>query len=147
MKKVGMNATDIKLILVENYPCQNNKEAKARERFWIENDGYLNMVVPTRSFKERYSGDENFRNKILDRQRDYNRERMYERWHTDDEWRKKQLEKARQYKSRKEYREMKKQHDHKWHSVKVKCGECDLEMNQSSWSRHKKRCKGKLTDA
>jgi len=45
---------DMELILVENFPCNSRDEAKARERFWIEQYGTLNMTIPNRTNKEWY---------------------------------------------------------------------------------------------
>ena len=52
MREQSMNASDILCVLVEDYPCNSVNEAKARERYWIENYGTLNMNIPGRSNKE-----------------------------------------------------------------------------------------------
>lgn len=54
MREANMTASDIKCVWVEDYPCNSFAEALARERYWIEKGGTLNMVVPTRTQKERY---------------------------------------------------------------------------------------------
>jgi hypothetical protein len=48
MREIGMGATDIELILVENFPCTCKDEAHARERYYVENFGTLNMHIPNR---------------------------------------------------------------------------------------------------
>ena len=48
----GMTADQIECRFVENYPCECAEEATARERWWIENYGSLNMSIPTRTHKE-----------------------------------------------------------------------------------------------
>jgi len=41
------------MIEIEKYPCKDNNEATARERFWYENlKGTMNSCVPNRSDKE-----------------------------------------------------------------------------------------------
>jgi len=39
---------DYDIYLVEAYPCKNKDELNARERWWIENNECVNMVIPTR---------------------------------------------------------------------------------------------------
>ena len=53
MRSLGWSASDIKLILVEDYPCANKFEAEERESWWISQLGTLNMTnhnlpIPTR---------------------------------------------------------------------------------------------------
>lgn len=49
LRENNMTEQDIQLIWVEDYPCKTKEEAKARERYWIENFGDLNVRLP---FKE-----------------------------------------------------------------------------------------------
>ena len=44
----------VKIILVENYPCNSKEELYKRERFYIENNECINKVIPTRTRKEHY---------------------------------------------------------------------------------------------
>jgi hypothetical protein len=44
------NSYDI--ILIENFPCETKDELHARERFHIESNKCVNMVIPTRTHKE-----------------------------------------------------------------------------------------------
>ena len=37
------------IILVENYPCVNKKELHKRERYYIENNECVNMMIPCRT--------------------------------------------------------------------------------------------------
>jgi hypothetical protein len=39
---------DVKIILVEEYPCDNKQQLERREREYIENNQCVNKVVPTR---------------------------------------------------------------------------------------------------
>jgi hypothetical protein len=41
------------IILIENYPCNNKDELRARERYWIENTDFcVNKNIPTRTREE-----------------------------------------------------------------------------------------------
>jgi len=40
------------IVLLENYPCQNEIELKTRERFYIENNDCVNKIIPNRTIKE-----------------------------------------------------------------------------------------------
>jgi hypothetical protein len=44
MRWNGMEAEHIKLILVEEFPCETKQQALERERYWIEKDGKLNFL-------------------------------------------------------------------------------------------------------
>jgi hypothetical protein len=44
----------VKCHLVEAYPCNTREELEARERFYIENNPCVNIVVPGRTQKEYY---------------------------------------------------------------------------------------------
>lgn len=48
----GLDMIDIPIVLVENFPCQNVEEAKARERWWIDKGGELNNDLPLRTPQE-----------------------------------------------------------------------------------------------
>jgi hypothetical protein len=51
-RALGMTDKDLICVLVENYPCANVDEARARERYYIEREGTLNMSIPGRTKKE-----------------------------------------------------------------------------------------------
>jgi hypothetical protein len=40
------------IVLLEDYPCQNEIELKTRERFYIENNDCVNKIIPNRTIKE-----------------------------------------------------------------------------------------------
>ena len=43
------------MLQIEEFPCANGNEARARERYWIEElNAKLNMIIPTRNQKEYY---------------------------------------------------------------------------------------------
>jgi hypothetical protein len=43
---------EVKIFLVEKYPCADRMELNARERYWIENNECVNKNIPTRTDKE-----------------------------------------------------------------------------------------------
>jgi hypothetical protein len=60
MRKLSMNDKDLICVWVEDYPCKSLKEAKSRERWWIEQEGglngTLNAKIPNRTRNE-YGND------------------------------------------------------------------------------------------
>ena len=50
--KLIVDAGDWEMIEIEKYPCANVKEARARERYWIENHECVNKNIPGRTYKE-----------------------------------------------------------------------------------------------
>jgi hypothetical protein len=44
---------DFQIVLIENYPCKTKYELESRERYWIENTDCVNILVPTRTTKEK----------------------------------------------------------------------------------------------
>ena len=52
MREIGMTADKIELIWVEDFPCENRNQALARERYWVENYGTLNNIIPSRTRAE-----------------------------------------------------------------------------------------------
>jgi hypothetical protein len=45
---------DYAISLIEKYPCEDNEELQARERYWIENTDCVNRFIPNRSKAEHY---------------------------------------------------------------------------------------------
>lgn len=124
MRDVGMTGNDIELVWVEDFPCDNVNQARARERYWVEGYGTLNMKVPNRSYNEnkrdKYANDEEWRMKEQRRSQQY----FSERYANDEDWRKKKNE---------------------WKREKVECDMCGKEMSRNSLSRHKQNiCKKQM---
>lgn len=61
---------DVKIELIENYPCASKEELEARERKWIEEKNCVNKVFPGRTQKEYYQDNKDKRKKY---NRKYNR--------------------------------------------------------------------------
>ena len=43
---------NVKIILVEKYPCNDRMELSSRERYYIENNECVNKVIPSRTHKQ-----------------------------------------------------------------------------------------------
>ena len=52
---------DVKIYLVEKYPCADRMELNARERWYIENNECVNKVVPIRTIIEKKKYQKKFR--------------------------------------------------------------------------------------
>ena len=125
MREVGMTIDDIELILVEDFPCENVYQARARERYWIERDGSLNVCVPNRTFeeyrqkqRERYANEE-YRQKR--RERLIEKNAMYEAMN----------QRIKEYEQKRDY----------W-LERINCEYCSKEMKRSNLKEHHKRyCK------
>ena len=63
----GKDSCNIELI--ENYPCDNNKELELREAYYIRNNNCYNKYIPGRTIKEYY--EEN-KEKINEQHKQYN---------------------------------------------------------------------------
>jgi len=67
------------MVQIEEYPCANGNEARARERYWFEQlNATLNTVYPQRDLPEYYVSN---KNKILEYQKEYrttNKEKISE---------------------------------------------------------------------
>lgn len=90
MRKQGLNENNIKLIWIENYPCNNVQEARARERWWIENYGDLNGNIPNRTNEEWRHANANHLKEYNKKWREANKDKIAEK-------RRQDKEKAREY--------------------------------------------------
>jgi len=59
-----IDAGDYEIVLLEDYPCANKKEAHTRERWWIENHPCVNKYIPCRTKKE-YNADNKERIEVV----------------------------------------------------------------------------------
>jgi len=128
--KILRDDPEAKIVLIENYPCQNSEELHKRERFWIEHieGGCVNIVHPTRTIRE-YQIDNKEKVKI---------------WKKNDRERRKNIISQKQ----KEYRDRNKKQITQRQSIyyntkktillqKVKC-QCGREIVKCSLKRHQK---------
>lgn len=146
LNQVGWD--NVHIILIEEYPCQNIEQLKARERHWIEKiNPTLNTYIPLRTRKEWY--EEN-KEEVLNKRKEYcenkadvvkqSKKTHYEK-NKDvilkkcKDWR----EKNRDYdlsKKRERYA-LNKEKIHEQRSIIIKC-ECGGECSKSHIARHKK---------
>lgn len=107
--------------IIEEYPCKDEQEAKAREKYWkTELKATLNMREPCRTYKEYY---EDNREKILERNKEYrknNKEKISEQQKQADKTKKREKEKS-----------------------KLECPLCGLEVTRYKLKRHQesRNCK------
>ena len=63
------------MIEIEKYPCNDDNEARARERHWYEVlDANLNTISPKISFEEKKQYNKNYRDKNKDKYQEYNKD-------------------------------------------------------------------------
>lgn len=120
IRDAGLNMKDLDLVLVENYPCKNVDEARAREAFWIKQEGALNKNMPGNTHKEWH---------------EQNKEQMKEYY---KEYREQNKQKIKEHE--KQYREQNKEQITEkmkaWCSVRVTCEHCGLELRRDWIKRH-----------
>jgi hypothetical protein len=110
---------DVKIILLENYPCESKEQLLARERYYIENTANcVNKIIPTRTQKE---------------YREDNKEKLQE---LNKEWRKKNHDKVRQDKQ--EYYEKNKERIKEKNKQVIICEYCKIEVKICKKARHNK---------
>jgi len=108
---------NVKIILIENYPCSSRDELVARERWFIENNNCINKRVVGRTTKE-------YRKDKAKERNEYNRQRYYKIKYT---------EKYKNY-----YEENYKKQNEK-NKVKVKCSICHQIISKGCLKKHKQR--------
>jgi hypothetical protein len=79
---------DYNIILIENYPCESEEELKLRERYYIENNECINILIPGRTQKEyqqteRYKlwRKENYKKNMTEEKRIKEKERLNKLYH------------------------------------------------------------------
>ena len=143
---------NVKIVLIEKYPCDEKIDLLKRERYWIENCNSFNVEIPSRSDEE-YRNDN--KEKIKQRSRQYRlqnkekiavRERQYYQENKD-----KIVGRVRQYyqenkdkineKKKQYYQENKKKIKEKRRErgrEKITCPRCSSIITKSAVSKHKK---------
>ena len=107
---------EVKIFLVEKFPCSDKIELNARERWYIENNECVNKRIPTRTDKE-------YKEANKEKIKEYNKEYI--------EANKNKI---------KEYYEANKDKISKRKSEKINC-ECGAVIRKGDLSRHKKTTK------
>ena len=111
---------DVKIILIEEYPCDNKEQLLKRERHHIENNECLNIQIPGRTRKEYYQDNKDIAIKRSKERYENKKEEIAEKG---KEYREKNQEKIKKRKSEK------------------KICECGSSYTHDHFSRHKKTIK------
>jgi group I intron endonuclease len=115
LTKIGME--HVKIILIEEYPCDNKMQLLRRERYWIEElHPSLNIEIPTRTPSEWYQDNKEKKSLQAKQNREKNKTHLKERA-------------QKYYQDRKDFL-----HE------KVKC-DCGRELSRQHLTRHKKENK------
>jgi hypothetical protein len=123
--------TNWSMVLVEYFPCNDELEARARERFWYENlNGSLNSQYPNRSVKEYYNDNKNI---IKNKHKIYNENKKEQIAEYQKEYRENNKEEIAEY--HKEYKKNNKQKIEERITRLITC-ECGGEFQYISKYRH-----------
>jgi hypothetical protein len=143
--------TNWSMVLVENYPCNDVLEARARERYWFEIlNANLNSEVPNRNQKEYY---ETNKEKIAEYYKEWNKVNKEHLAEYNKEYRETNKEKVVEYQKEwyktnkervlekiKEYRENNKEQIKEQKAQLITC-ECGRKITKGHKARH---CKSKI---
>ena len=154
MSKKLIQLGDVKIILIENYPCNSKEELLKHERHYIETTNCVNKSIPFRSKEEKiqhkikYNEDnkelisktkkEHYhhnKEEILKKQSEYyikNKDKLKEKH---KEYRLKNIDKIKE--KHKEHRLKNKDKIKESKKVRTIC-DCGLDVNKAHISRHKK---------
>ena len=126
---------EVKIYLVEKYPCADRMELNARERYWIENNECVNNRIPTRTHKERYEVNKDKMKEYAKQYNEVNKDKKKEYMKEYSETHKnKKKEYMKQY--MKEYREAHKEKIKQKKSEKITC-ECGVLVSKYNLSKHR----------
>ena len=65
------SGNEVKIYLVENYPCNSREELLARERWYIENNECVNKAKPNRTYEESLSYQREYTKQHYDKYKAY----------------------------------------------------------------------------
>jgi group I intron endonuclease len=114
--KIGWE--NVKIVLIEEYPCENKMQLERQERFWIEKlKPTLNKNIPTRTDKE-YQADN--ADKERERKAKYRKDNIEKERERNAKYRKDNIEKERerQAKYRAENRDALNEYSREWRAKK-----------------------------
>ena len=123
-----------KIILLENFPCNNKLDLHSKERYYVENTDCVNINIPGRTDKEYQEYCKEYREK--------NKEELYKKRKEYHEKNKDKI-KERRSKECKKYREKNKEELNKKKREKMTC-ECGSIYSRSDKSRHLKTKKHQI---
>ena len=135
---------DVKILLIEDYPCQNKKELLSREAYWIKNiPNTVNKYIPLRTRKEYYEENKTFCLEIQKVYKEKNKQKIKEYQRT---YRQRNDDKIKQYidKNKQKIKDRQKQYRDK-NKQKIKDRQkqvcvctCGCNVSRSNLTRHKK---------
>ena len=123
---------DIRIELIEDYPCNNKKELEKKEGEHIKNNKCLNKVIPCRTYKEYYEDNKEIFAEKSKLYREINKEQLAEK---NKVYRENNKEKI--VEKRKEYYENNKEKILDKNKEIITC-ECGLMVTKHHLLRHKK---------
>ena len=125
-----------KIFLIEDYCCDRKEQLESRERFYIESNDCVNLVIPTRTSKEYCIDKKEHRSQINKVWREKNKELLKESDKIrNKEYRQKNIEKVKQ--KEKEYCKNNKEKIKEKRGEKFVC-ECGTTFTHGHKSRHLK---------
>jgi hypothetical protein len=139
--RIVIDAGDYEIIWVEDFPCDNIDQLKARERYYIENRVCVNKNVPGRTDKEWYQSNK-ARVKAYQNER-YHANPMYLK-----EWQQAnpmchQKRKTANPTYYKEWRQANRADTKARYSEKVKCTVCNCMISCGNYTQHQRSAKCK----
>lgn len=127
-----------KIILVENFKCNNKEELRKRERWYIENNECINAVIPYKSKEEHKERVKEWTKNNIDKVRINKKKYRDNNKEKEKKWIETNIEKVKEYK-RQSYLKNKEEYI-KNASIKLSCRICKKELTKSKFARH---CKSK----
>jgi len=112
---------EVKIKLIQNYPCNNKKELETKERYYIEKykDIVINKIIPTRTKKEYYKEN---KEKILHYCKKWNQEN-------------KEIIKQKKHNYYEKTKELVKEQYKEYRKIKITC-ECGSIIPKYQYKRH-----------
>lgn len=116
------------IVLVENYPCNNRDELRARERYYVDNNDCVNLRTPYITMEEFLDK----RKKASKNYRENNQDKVKEDWNSYYEKNKEKIKQNRR--------------DRFLNEGKITCNICGSIITKSNLERHKRsnKCKNNI---
>ena len=111
---------DVRIELIEEYPCKNKMELNKREGYYIRNNECVNKYIAGRTMKDYYEDNKEVCNQKSKEYYEDNKEKIKEKV--------------------KDYKEKNKEKISEKNSQKITC-ECGCEITRTNLTRHKKTSK------
>jgi hypothetical protein len=92
--KIMFESGEVKIYLVEKFPCNDRIELNQKERYYIENNKCINKNIPTRTQKEYYIDN---KEKITEYKKEYYHDNKDKKKQQKKEYREKNKDKMKEY--------------------------------------------------